>query len=285
MDRAQTDAELARARLRSAQEQLALVRQGPRPEDIAAQVAVVRQAQVQVEAARARLREMRITSPIGGVVTRLSVEPGAVISTQTVIATVATIRPLEVHVALPETDLVRLRRTSVVRVQVDALPGRLFEGRIARIAPALDPASRSARAVVVVANADLALRPGMFARATVVFDERQAIVVPSDAIIRRGADTVLFVLKEDTVEERLVRVGYVEGSRSEIVEGLEAGETIVTAGQQGLRDGMQVRTGTGGPPGQGPPPGQPASPGPGAPPGRPAPGPGTSPGQAPVTRP
>ncbi len=245
VDRAQTDVELARARVRGAREQLALVRQGPRPEDIEAQAAQVRQAEAVAAQTRARLRELRITSPIGGVITRLNVEPGGVISTQTVVATVATLRPIEVHVPLPETDLSRLRKTSLARIRVDALPDRLFEGKIARIAPALDAASRSARIVIVVPNADLALRPGMFARATVVFDERQALVIPSDAIVRRGDATVVFVVKDETVEERTVRVGYVEGSRSEILEGLSRGEAIVTLGQQGLRDGMKVRTGTG----------------------------------------
>ncbi len=247
VDRAQTDVELARARVRGAREQLALVRHGPRAEDIAAQVAQIRQAEATVAQIRARLRELRITSPISGVVTRVGVEPGAVISTTTVVATVAKVRPIEVHVPLPETDLVRLRGTSTAKILVDALPGRLFEGAIARVAPALDAGSRSARAVVVLGNADGALRPGMFARVTIVFDERQAIVVPSDAVLRRGDVTVVFVIQDGAVEERPVRVGYVEGSRSEIAEGLSAGETIVTVGQQGLRDGMKVRTGSGAP--------------------------------------
>ncbi|MDR7520384.1 MAG: efflux RND transporter periplasmic adaptor subunit [Armatimonadota bacterium] len=264
VDRAETDTELARARLRAAREHLALVRQGPRPEDIEAQAALVRQAEAQAAAARARLRELRITSPIAGVVTRVDAKPGAVISTQTVVATVATIRPIEVHVMLPETDLPRLRRTTVVRIRVDALPDRLFEGRIARVASALDAASRSVRLVVVLPNGDQALRPGMFARATVVFDERQAILIPSDAIVRRGEATLVFVVKDDTVEERGVRVGYVEGSRSEIIEGLDPGEPIVVAGQQGLRDGMKVRTGAGGEPPSGPAGNRPQpSPGPG----------------------
>lgn len=247
VDRAQTDVDLARARLRGAREQLALVRHGPRPEDVAAQEAQIRQAEVNVAQLRARLRELRITSPIAGVVTRVGVESGAVISTQTVVATVARLQPIEVHVSLPETDLARLRKTSQAKILVDALPARLFEGTIARIAPALDPASRSARVVVVLPNADRALRPGMFARVTLVFDERQALLVPSDAVIRRGESVVLFVLKDDTVEERPVRVGYVQGSQSEIVEGLSPGETVVTTGQQGLRDGMRVRTGNAAP--------------------------------------
>ncbi len=267
VDRAQTDVELARARLRGAREQLALVRQGPRGEDIDAQAALVRQAEAVTAQTRARLRELRINSPIGGVVTRLNVEAGAVISSQTVVATVATVSPVEVHVPLPETDLPRLRKTSVARIKVDALPERLFEGKITRVAPALDAASRSARLIVVVPNADLALRPGMFARATIVFDERQAIVVPSDAIVRRGEAAILFVVKDDTVEERTVRVGYIEGSRSEVVEGLSGGEAVVTTGQQGLRDGMKVRTGSGQ-----------ERPAPGASPGTSQPAPATSPG-------
>lgn len=273
VDRAQTDVELARARVRQSREQLAIVKQGPRPEDVQMQIAQVRQAEAQLAQTRARLRELRITSPIAGVVTRLNVESGAVISSQTVLATVAAVRPIEVHVPLPETDLPRLRKTSVVRIRVDAIPERVFEGKIARVAPTIESATRSARLIVVVPNADQALRPGMFARATVVFDERQAIVIPSDAIVRRGEAAVVFVVKEDTVEERAVKIGYVEGSRSEIVEGLSAGEAIVVTGQQGLRDGMKVRTGSGppgGPPGQTAPPGPPGTaPSPGGGPPRP----------------
>ncbi|MGQ0549780.1 MAG: efflux RND transporter periplasmic adaptor subunit [Armatimonadota bacterium] len=245
VDRAETDVELARGRLSAAREQVALIQHGPRPEDVAAQEAQVRQAEASVAQIRARVRDLRIASPISGVVTRLNVERGAVISTQTVVATVATLKPIEVHIPLPETDLGRLRSSSLARVRAEAFPARVFEGKIARVAPAMDAVSRSARLIVVVPNADLTLRPGMFARATVVFEERPAIVIPSEVIVRRGEATVVFVVKDQTVEERAVRVGYVEGSRSEILEGLRAGETIVTFGQQGLRDGMKVRTGGG----------------------------------------
>jgi multidrug efflux pump subunit AcrA (membrane-fusion protein) len=246
VERAETDVELAEARVRASREQLAIVKQGPRPEDVEARMAQVRQAEVAVAQAKARLRELRITSPIAGIVTQVNVESGAVISSQTVIAAVATIRPVEVRVPLPETDLPRLREASSVLIRVDALPQRQFTGRIARVAPALDAASRSAQLVVVVDNGDLSLRPGMFARATVVFDTRQALMIPSDVLTRRGDASVVFVVKGDTVEERPVRAGYAEGGRTEIVEGLRAGESIVVAGQQGLRDGMTVRTGDGG---------------------------------------
>jgi HlyD family secretion protein len=257
VDRAQTDVELARQRLRATEEQLALVKQGPRTEDIQAQAALLRQAEVQAAAARTRLRDLRITSPIAGVVTRVNVEHGSVISGQTVVASVATIRPIEVHVPLPETDLPRLRPTSVVRLRVDAFPDRAFEGRIARIAPALDAASRSARLIVVLPNPDNTLRPGMFARATVVFDARQALMIPSDAVIRRGETAVAFVVKDGVVQERAVKVGHVAGSRSEIIEGLQPGDAVVTVGQQGLRDGMTVTTGRPGGPAGGPPGGSP----------------------------
>jgi len=245
VDRAQTDVELTRARVRAAREQLALVRQGPRSEDIDAQAALLRQAEAAAAQSRTRLRELRITAPIGGVVTRLNVEPGEVISTQTVMATVETIRPIEVHVLLPETDMPRLRKTSTARLRVDALPDRNFQGTIERVAPAFDAASRSARLVVAVPNADLTLRPGMFARATVVFDERAAIMIPSDVLVRRGDAPVVFVFKEGKVEERTLRIGHVQAGQSEILEGLRVGEQIVVAGQQGLRSGMTVRTGTG----------------------------------------
>lgn len=251
VDRAQTDVEVARQRVRQTREQLAVVRFGPRPEDVQAQLAQVRQAEIQAAQARARLRELRITSPIAGIVTAVNVESGSVISSQTVVATVATISPIELHIPLPETDLPRLQEASLVRARVDALPGRVFEGRVHRIAPALDPASRSATVIVRLPNRDARLRPGMFARATVVFDQRQAILVPSEAIVRRGTAAMVFVVKGTQVEERPVRIGYVEGSRSEIVEGLTVGEQIVTLGQQGLRDGMDVRVAPAGIPGPG----------------------------------
>jgi multidrug efflux pump subunit AcrA (membrane-fusion protein) len=245
VERAQADVELARARVRAAKEQVALIQHGPRREDIDAQVAVVRQTEVQAEQARARVRETRITAPISGVITKLNVESGSVVSTQTTLATVATVRPVELHLPLPEGDLARLRNTSSVKFKVESLPERLFEGKVSRIAPSMDATSRTARLIVTVANADASLKPGMFARATMVFDEREAVVAPTDAIVRRGESTVVFVVKDDTVEERSVKIGYVDGSRSEVTEGLDAGESIVTVGQQGLRDGMKVRTGSG----------------------------------------
>jgi hypothetical protein len=118
----------------------------------------------------------------------------------------------------------------------------MFSGRIARLAPVLDPATRTAPIEVEIPNPGFRLKPGMYARVTVTTDERKdALVVPTNAVVDYTGRRGVFVASADsTVTFRPVRVGIEESEQIEILDGVAEGDRIVTTGAAALRDGDRV---------------------------------------------
>ncbi len=111
-----------------------------------------------------------------------------------------------------------------------------------RQAPVLSPETRTAEVRVEVPNPEGALRPGMTARVRVVLGRREGVVtVPVEAVVRQGGRAVVFVVEDGVARARPVATGLSDGLRVE-VQGVRAGERVVVAGQESLRDGMPVRT-------------------------------------------
>ena len=127
-------------------------------------------------------------------------------------------------------------------VEVDAFPGETFVGRIARVAPVLDPATRTASIEIEIPNPGFRLKPGMYARVTVTTDERKdALVVPANAVIDLGGRRGVFLAAEnDTVSFRPVSVGIDQDTQVEILQGLAEGDRVVTVGAAALREGDRV---------------------------------------------
>jgi hypothetical protein len=141
-----------------------------------------------------------------------------------------------------EKDLKQIQAGDMTRVEVDAFPGEMFSGRIARLAPVLDPATRTAPIEVEIANPGYKLKPGMYARVTVTTDERKdALVVPTNAVVDYTGRRGVFVASGDsTVSFRPVRIGIEESEQIEILDGVADGDRVVTIGAAGLRDGDRV---------------------------------------------
>ncbi|MCS7235280.1 MAG: efflux RND transporter periplasmic adaptor subunit [Armatimonadota bacterium] len=270
VDAARTDLVVQEARLRTAEEQLALLRRGPSQEEVEvlrrqvrqAEVAlhqaeaqaaqarvsleharrVLAQAEVAVRQARAVLEESVVRSPVAGVVAQRAVDPGDTVTPSTRLLQLVTVDPAVVVLAVPEQELAAVQPGVQVEVTADALGGRRFRGRVVRQAPVLSPDTRTAEVRVEVANAEGALRPGMTARVRVVLGRRQGVVtVPLEAVVRQGGRPVVFVVEDGVARARPVVTGLSDGVRVE-VEGVRAGERVVVAGQESLRDGMPVRT-------------------------------------------
>jgi RND family efflux transporter MFP subunit len=135
---------------------------------------------------------------------------------------------------VPEADLPYVAEGQAVELSLDAAPGRTFTSSIALLEPQLDGSSRTVRARVPVANADGALRAGMFARAAITMSapvDARALRVPSDAIQPVGdADAVFVERGEGLFEVRTIRIARRTAQIVEVAEGLSAGERIVVAG-------------------------------------------------------
>jgi HlyD family secretion protein len=197
----------------------------------------------------ARLDELKINlantvvvSPVNGFVARRAVDPGAFVGQNAAIVDVVDISRVRLVANIVEKDLKQIQTGDMTRVEVDAFPGEIFSGRIARLAPVLDPATRTAPIEVEIPNPGFKLKPGMYARVTVTTDERKdALVVPTNAVVDYTGRRGVFVASGDnTVTFRPVRVGIEESEHIEILDGVAEGDRVVTTGAAGLRDGDRV---------------------------------------------
>jgi membrane fusion protein, multidrug efflux system len=197
----------------------------------------------------ARLDELRfnlantvVVSPVNGFVARRAVDAGAFVGQNAAIADVVDISRVRLVANIVEKDLKQIQTGDMTRVEVDAFPGEMFSGRIARVAPVLDPATRTAPIEVEIPNAGYRLKPGMYTRVTVTTDERKdALVVPTNAVVDYTGRRGVFVASADgTVSFRPVRIGIEESEQIEILEGVAEGDRVVTIGAAALRDGDRV---------------------------------------------
>ena len=156
-----------------------------------ASVAQLDLSKAQLSQNDARLQELQInlqnttvTSPVDGFVGKRNVDPGAMVNTNTAIASVVDISRLRLVVNVVEKDLRMVNAGDIADVEVDAYPGEKFSGRIARVAPVLDPATRTASMEVEIPNGDNRLKPGMYARINLTVEERKGtLVAPKNAVI------------------------------------------------------------------------------------------------------
>ena len=145
----------------------------------------------------------------------------------------------------------KLRVGQRLEFTTDADPGRTLGGTVMFINPSVDPSSRSAKVIAEVHNTDGALRGGLFVRGRIVTGKRQdVLLVAREALLNwdvsaRTAD--VFVVREGIAHKRAVRVGTAGDEQVEIVQGLAAGEPVVTRGGFALRDGDRVVVGDGKP--------------------------------------
>ncbi|MGC4114464.1 MAG: efflux RND transporter periplasmic adaptor subunit [Myxococcales bacterium] len=226
-------------------------------------------SKARIEAMATRLGETRIFSPVDGVVLQRKLDPGALVGPggSGAILTVAQVQTLRVFVSVNEREAPRVRLGQLAKVELDAFPGRTFEGKVVRMSPAFDANTRTLDAEVQLANESGELRIGMYGRAAIILDVHQgATVVPVSAVTINALGRYAFVLDGDKARRRAVKTGVDGGEWLEILEGVSPGESIVTAGADALSDGATVRlpgTKPGGPPGPGGPggPGGPAAPG------------------------
>lgn len=214
-----------------------------------AAVAQVDLAKAQQSQNEARLQELKfnlnntiITSPVDGFVGKRNVDPGAMVNTNTAIASVVEISRLKLVVNVVEKDLRLVNAGDIGVVEVDAYPGEKFNGRIARVAPVLDPATRTAPIEIEIPNRDNRLKPGMYARITLTVEERKnALVAPKSAVIDFENKRGVWVPNEERRATFVpVTLGIEGAEQIEIVAGLKEGDRFVTTGAGAVRNNDQL---------------------------------------------
>ena len=189
------------------------------------------------------LENTTLRSPINGVVSARNYDVGDMYAMSMPLFTVEQIVPVKLLIGVSETDYSKVKKGDSVTVTADAIPGKTFYGKISRIYPTVDPATRTFTVEVKIDNTYKTLRPGMFARATINFGSNNNVVIPDVAVIKQqgSGERFVYVLNEDnTVTYKKVVLGRRMGAEYEVLEGLQDGDRIVIGGQIRLKDGVKV---------------------------------------------
>ena len=184
-----------------------------------------------------------LRSPINGVVSARNYDVGDMYAMSMPIFTVEQIVPVKLLIGVSETDYSKVKKGDSVTVTADAIPDKIFYGKVNRIYPTVDPATRTFTVEVKIDNSYRTLRPGMFARATVNFGSNNNVVIPDVAVVKQqgSGERFVYVLNEDnTVTYKKVVLGRRMGAEYEVLEGLQDGDKIVIGGQIRLKDGVKV---------------------------------------------
>jgi membrane fusion protein (multidrug efflux system) len=191
------------------------------------------------DAARLAKTEMRASFP--GVAGLRQVSEGQYVAAGTDIARLEKIDALKLDFRIPESYIGKLKAGQPVRVLVDAYPEKAFAGSVYAIEPGVDDQTRTIQLRARVANAELKLRPGMFARVQVQLGVReQAVWIPEAAIVPRGQDSYVYRVVDSKAELVKVQTGSRKPGEVEIVKGLAGGDLVVTEGTQKIGPGSAV---------------------------------------------
>lgn len=191
-----------------------------------------------------RLRDLvndtRLVAPFDGVVVARRRDRGTSVSPGDVVLEVARVDLLRIRLDVPEAQSAFVRAGGPVTVTLPTLGGRRLDATISRFAPALDARTRMLPVEIDVPNADGALVGGARAEVRLGGEGREAVLVPSEALLREGAESVLYIADGQVARRRVVVSGYDSGVQCEIREGVAAGDVVLVGGRGLLRDGVAV---------------------------------------------
>jgi membrane fusion protein (multidrug efflux system) len=193
--------------------------------------------------AQATLDKATLVAPFDGIIGLRRVSVGDYVNPGQDLVNVENIESLKVDFRVPEIYSMQLRAGQTIRISLDAIADSSYEGTVYAIDPAYDPNGRAIILRARLANRDGLLRSGMFARVTLMVDEReQAIVVPETALVPVGQDQFVYRVLDGKAVLTKIRIGQRRRGQVEIVEGLDPQSVIVTEGTVKLRDGSAVQT-------------------------------------------
>ena len=193
--------------------------------------------------AEAKLRKTELKAPFSGIIGLRVVSVGDYVREGADLVNLQAIDPLKVDFRVPENFLKQVKVGQSVEVTLDALPGKTYEGKVFALDPLVDAAGRAVVIRAQVRNQDTTMRPGMFARVSLITSQdRNALVLPEEALVPQGSDQFVYRVDGSKAVRVKVETGQRRDGKVEILGGLGKGDVVVTAGQIKLRDGTPVRT-------------------------------------------
>jgi membrane fusion protein (multidrug efflux system) len=203
--------------------------------------ATLKGGQANLAVARARLEKTTIRAPFSGTLGLRRVSPGDYVEEGQDLVNLESIDPIKVDLRVPERYASHAKPSQKIQVRVDAFPGKAFTGEVYAVDPRLDAGSRSVLLRGRLPNSNGELRPGMFARASLVFEERTtALWAPEQALVPMGNEQFVYRVLDGKAALTKVETGLRHPGEVEIKSGLTAEDRVITDGQMKLRDGMPV---------------------------------------------
>ncbi|HJQ70708.1 MAG TPA: efflux RND transporter periplasmic adaptor subunit [Blastocatellia bacterium] len=208
------------------------------------ELAVAQRKQSEAEHRELKIQhgQTRVYAPMAGAVAKRHVDVGAMVNPSVPVVTVVSLGTMIIQANASERDVARIRPGVTATVTLDSLPGQQYQGRVMRISPLLDPATRNGIVEIEIDNRGGELKGEMFARAELnLTSTRETILIPRDGLVYRGEQPGVYTIDNDVARFRNVETGLTEGEKVEVTGGLKEGETIVTRGANLLKDGDKVR--------------------------------------------
>ncbi|MCM8822381.1 MAG: efflux RND transporter periplasmic adaptor subunit [Candidatus Omnitrophica bacterium] len=232
----------AQAKVNSLNEQLKMLEQGYTATAIAVQEAAIKEAQARLDLAKARLKESVINAPFNGVITKVFVRPGDLAELRKPLLEITNLSSQVVRCSIPEQYLSKVKIGLPARIQFDAFGEKWFPASVSRIFPDLDPQLRT-KTIELVLREMIQISPNMFARIQLILETvKDANIAPEQAILTLpGGKEVVFVVENQRAVQKSVETGIREGEKVQIISGLFAGEKVVVAGQEKLKDKAEVK--------------------------------------------
>lgn len=192
----------------------------------------------------------KITAPFSGIISKRMVDQGAFIPAATsgsaaqnaAIVTLTDFNRVRLQVGVPELESTLLAIDQPVKLTVDGLPGRTFEGNVTRFSYTLEEATKTMLAEIELPNPKLELRPGMYAIVKIAIERKEdALLLPADALITERAGAFVFTIDDNKAKKTPVKTGFNDGANVEILSGVNPDQSVILVGKRPLNDGQPVK--------------------------------------------
>ncbi|MFP4020559.1 MAG: efflux RND transporter periplasmic adaptor subunit [Halanaerobium sp.] len=241
LENARSQVNSARTNFKVSEQNLKEAERGPRDERLRASLASVKQAEGSLAEIEDKISKTKISAPFSGLVNRVNVEAGEMISAGQTVVNLINIDQLYAEINVTAATASALKRGDQVEIKAETMQ-HYITGEVTNIAPAADAESRTFLVKVKIPNEDHRLKAGMFADVRITKGKSgSAVVVPIESIVNLNSDNPsLFVVEDGTVQRKDIKVGISTDSRVEVLEGLNEDEEVVIRGQSNLENGQEV---------------------------------------------
>ncbi len=194
------------------------------------------------KAARLQLEYTNIKAPFTGIVTTRNIELGQRINVNQPLFTLADFDPLRAKIYVPEKDISQIFEGQETLITIEAQPDTEFKGVIKMISPVVDPESGTSKVTIDIDDRQRLLKPGMFASVYITTQTHQnTLIIPKKSLVLETDVDQVYIYRDGTAHKVNLELGFTSGEKVEVLDGLQEGELVVTAGQDGLREGLPIR--------------------------------------------